>query len=162
MNLNTPCCGHLPQHEEAGLLYLRAREWLAASQCFKQVDNFGRALKVLDEQEMYDQAINCLQRYNIRKQVRLYHWQELPQVSFLSWQIHVCHDKTHLLSWQKYTCSNKTFVTTKFCCDRHVFVTTKVLSWQAYLVKVSLSQQNICCDKIMFVVTNIWLVVLDK
>ena len=71
MNLNTPCCGHLPQHEEAGLLYLRARKWLAASQCFEQVDNFGRALKVLDEQEMYDQAMDCLQRYKIRKQVRL-------------------------------------------------------------------------------------------
>ena len=71
LNLNTPCRGHLPQHEVAGPLYLRARKWLAASQCFEQVDNFGRALKVLDEQEMYDQAIDCLQRYKIRKQVRL-------------------------------------------------------------------------------------------
>ena len=91
MNLNTPCRGHLPQHEVAGPLYLRARKWLAASQCFEEVDNFGRALKVLDEQEMYDQAMDCLQRYKIRKQVRLYHWWELPQVSFLLQQ-KSCHD----------------------------------------------------------------------
>ena len=58
------------QLEVAGPLYLRARRWVAASQCFEQVDNFGRALKILDEQELYDQAMDCLQRYNIRTQVR--------------------------------------------------------------------------------------------
>ena len=160
MSLNTPCRGHLPQHEVAGPLYLRARKWLAASQCFEQVDNFGRALKVLDEQEMYDQAMDCLQRYKIRKQVRLYHWQELPQVSFLSQQ-KICHDKhefkTCPLPWKMYACSDKTFVVTNLClsfvatkifchnkhvfccCDKHTFVATKV----------SLSWQNFCCDKIV-------------
>ncbi|KAK7091654.1 hypothetical protein V1264_009311 [Littorina saxatilis] len=56
------------QPEVAGQLYLRARKWIAASQCFEHVDNFGRAVKILDEQELYDQAIDCLQRYKIRKQ----------------------------------------------------------------------------------------------
>ena len=61
-------------------------------------------------------------------------WQNLCRNIFLSWQIfaatniilswqtHVCHDKTHLLSWQKYACHDKTFVTTKdvfyVCCDK--------------------------------------------
>ena len=35
------------------------------------------------------------------------HQQELPQVSLLSGQTHVCHDKTHLLT------KDKTFVMTK-------------------------------------------------
>ncbi|KAL8569952.1 hypothetical protein ACOMHN_056384 [Nucella lapillus] len=56
------------QLEVAAPLYVRARKWLAASQCFERVDHFGRALKILDEQELYDQAIDCLQRYNIRTQ----------------------------------------------------------------------------------------------
>ncbi|KAK7480873.1 hypothetical protein BaRGS_00027874 [Batillaria attramentaria] len=56
------------QPEVAGPLYLRARRWLEASQCFEHVDNFNRALRILDEQELYDQAIDCLQRYKIRKQ----------------------------------------------------------------------------------------------
>ena len=56
-----------------------------------------------------------------------YHWRELPQVLFLSWQkcccdkltfvmtTRVCHNKTCLLSQQKYACHNKTFVETKLC-----------------------------------------------
>lgn len=67
----TPCHDHILQHELAGPLYLRARKWLAASHCFEQVDNFGRALKILDEEELYDQAMDCLQRYKIRRQVKI-------------------------------------------------------------------------------------------
>lgn len=55
--------------ELAGPLYVRARKWLDASHCYEQLDNFSRAIKILDEHEMYDEAIDCLQRYNIRKQV---------------------------------------------------------------------------------------------
>jgi hypothetical protein len=50
-------------------LYERARKWLEASHCYERVDNFGRAVKILDKEELYDQAIDCLQRYNIRRQV---------------------------------------------------------------------------------------------
>ena len=52
--------------------------------------------------------------------VVLYHWRELPQVSFLSGQKFCCNT-THLLSWQKYACRDKImFVTTKyFCCDKN-------------------------------------------
>ena len=77
----------------------------------------------------------------------------------LSWQTHLCHDKTHLLSQWKYTCRNKTFVATKLCLSQQ-----KLLSWQAYfcrdkwhfyhnkhtfvMTKVSLLQQNrACCNK---------------
>ena len=37
----------------------------------------------------------------------VYHWWELPQVSFLSRQTRVCRDKTRLLSRQKYACRDK-------------------------------------------------------
>jgi hypothetical protein len=52
-------------------LYERARKWLEASHCYERVDNFGRAVKILDKEELYDQAIDCLQRYNIRRQVSI-------------------------------------------------------------------------------------------
>ena len=58
------------QPELAAPLYLRARKWISASQCYEHIDNFARAVKVLDEQELYDQAIDCLQRYKFRRQVR--------------------------------------------------------------------------------------------
>ena len=47
--------------------------------------------------------------------VSLYHRRELPQVSFLSWQTCVCHDKSMLVETKK-NCRNKhiyMFVTTK-------------------------------------------------
>ena len=45
----------------------------------------------------------------------VYHWRELPQVSFLSRQTRVCRDKTRLLSRQKYACRDKTVVATNTC-----------------------------------------------
>ena len=93
-----------------------------------------------------------------------YHWRELPQVSFLSQQTHICCDKTSHLSWQKYACCNKTFVATKLCLLWHnIFVMTKTcLSWQAYFCCDKTFcchdkhvRQNFCHDKSMFVVTNI-------
>ena len=110
---------------------------------------------------------------------------------------HFCRDKIHLLSRQKYACREKTFVATKLCLSwqnifvatkrlsqifvtTNVFVTTKVLWWQAYFcrdkrhvlswqicvchnksklfVTKVLSQQNyVCCDK-SFVATKMMLV----
>ena len=101
-----------------------------------------------------------------------YHWQELTQVSFLSWQkhvfscdksmlvvtkllfwqtyfllqqkfcvgtslllswqTHVCYDKTRLLSWQKYACRDGTCV-----------ATNAYLSLPKYFVMTNI----ICCDK---------------
>ena len=54
-----------------------------------------------------------------------YHWRELPQVSFLSWQAcvccnkHVCHDKTCLLLWQNMLVMTKLFLQqTCVCCNK--------------------------------------------
>ena len=100
---------------------------------------------------------------------KVYHWWELPQVPFLSWQkvllwqtcvgrdkqVFVttkyifCHDKN--LLWQTCVCGNKSFVPTQiFCHDkRHFFFATKLLSRQAYF----------CCDeRWVFVVTKMILV----
>ena len=89
----------------------------------------------------------------------LYHWWELPQVSFLS--------------RQKYACRDKTFAATKICSSRqNIFVATKLLSRQIFVAtklclsrqmfviffaaaKVCLSRQNVCHDKHVFVATNI-------
>ena len=90
----------------------------------------------------------------------------LSQVSkVLSWQTHVCHDKTRLLLRQKYACRDKTFVATKLCLSgQNIFVRTKLLSWQIFVVTnmclsrqayfchdkwsvLCLSWQNFCCDK---------------
>ena len=76
-----------------------------------------------------------------------YHWQELPQVSFLLRQ--------------------------KFCCDKHVFVATNTclwqqntsfaatkvcLLWQIFVeTRLCLLQQKFCCDKHMFVMTKVLL-----
>ena len=61
-----------------------------------------------------------------------HHWREMPQVSFLSRQTRVCHDKRRVLSRQKYVCRYTTFVVTKSCLsgqnlcrDRYTFVATK-------------------------------------
>ena len=81
----------------------------------------------------------------------------------------ICHNKHMSVMTQ-----NTSFVKTKLCLLQHnifavtkllhMFVTTKVLSWQAYFrrnenmfatTKVSLSQQNFCHNKILFVATNI-------
>ena len=67
-----------------------------------------------------------------------YHWREMPQVSFLSWQNfchdkitfvateYFCHDKTFVMT---YICHDKSFVATKdvFFCDKHMFVMTKMI-----------------------------------
>ena len=61
----------------------------------------------------------------------------------LSWQKHVCHNKTWVLSQQKYACRDKTFVETKLCLSRQTHA------------KVDLSWQNFCQDNIMLVATNV-------
>ena len=53
----------------------------------------------------------------------VYHWRDLPQVSFLS--------------WQKFC----------LCCDKSMLVVTKVLSWQNYVYRNKICQQNLCHDK---------------
>ena len=58
-----------------------------------------------------------------------YDWRELPQVSLLSQQKYASRDKN-------YVCRAKImFVATNICPDKHVFVTTKVLSRQAYFCR---------------------------
>ena len=83
---------------------------------------------------------------------RKYRWQELPQVSFLSQQAHVCCDKTHLLLQQKYTCCDKTFVVTKIWCCNKTFAVTKICCCNKSFVAT-----NICHDKYNFVVTEVLL-----
>ena len=65
--------------------------------------------------------------------VVIYHWQELPQVSFLLRQ-KFCHNK-HMFVATK----NTSFVTTKACLLRKTFVTT-----------------NTCVSQQIFVATNIF------
>ena len=53
------------------------------------------------------------------------------------------------MSWQKYAC---------FCRDKHIFVTVKLLSLQAYFCRNKthlLSQQTFVASKKFFVVTNV-------
>ena len=60
-----------------------------------------------------------------------YHWQKLPQVSFLSRQKYACRDKT-------YFCHDKSFVATNIILSRQTFFATSLL----------LSQQTrVCRDK---------------
>ena len=66
----------------------------------------------------------------------VYHWRELPQVSFLlqqrccrlkhvSQQTRACRDKRRVLSRQKYACSEKTYFLLKLCLSRqNIFVAT--------------------------------------
>ena len=104
-----------------------------------------------------------------------YHWQEMPQGSFMSPQ-KCCHDKhvfvatkhffchnknmlitRKLLLWQNYVCHDKTFVATDICLNKHNFVATKVLSWQGYFCcnkRHVLLRQTHVCDKHVFVATN--------
>ena len=96
--------------------------------------------------------------------LKMYYWQEQPQVSFLSWQKfccnkhmlvtkHVfCHNKsmlvaTKLLSWQHYVCHNKHLSRQAyFSCDKRC-----VLSWQTC----------VCWNK-TFVVTKVFVVTQKK
>ena len=99
-----------------------------------------------------------------------YHWRDLPQVAFLLWQIHDCHDK-HMC--HDKTCRNKSIlVTTKlllrqtyFCCDKGfvvtniIFVATKVLSHQAFSLwqNTSFVMTKVCLSRQNFVTTNMCL-----
>ena len=99
----------------------------------------------------------------------LYHWRELPQVSFLSRQMFCRGTRlfvsmfavTKLLSQQNYVSRQNIFVVTHICRDKNVFVTTKVLSRQAYFCRDKrrvLSQQtHVCCDKSKLVATKLCL-----
>ena len=85
--------------------------------------------------------------------VTLYHWQLLPQVSFLSRQTCACHDEARLWLRQKYACPccDKTFVVTKYFCR----VMTKLLLQQIFVAtNIVLWQHTFCCNKHTFVVTK--------
>ena len=79
----------------------------------------------------------------------LYHWRELPQVSFfifvtakvVLWQTCVCHDK-HVSVMTKHT----------FCHDKSMLVTTKDL----FATNTILLQQNFCRDKLTFIAINMF------
>ena len=67
-----------------------------------------------------------------------YHWQELPQVSFLLQQKNCC-DK-HVFVTMSFVTTNKTFVMTKLCLSRqNIFVATKLSS----------RQTHVCRDKVL-------------
>ena len=89
----------------------------------------------------------------------VYHWWELPPVSFLLRQV---------LLWKKYACHNKSFVATNiflFCRDKYLlwqtvfcynksFVMTGLLLmcllWQIFVDKLTFDvfvATNICCDE---------------
>ena len=71
-----------------------------------------------------------------------YHWQELPQVLFLSRQIRVCRYETRLL-WRQNVCRDNVFL------SRQIFV----------LISLLFSQQTcVCRDKSMLAATKIILV----
>ena len=119
-----------------------------------------------------------------KKKVADYHWQELPQVSFLSWQ-KFCHDKHmfvmtkhifcrdksmlvvtklllrfNILSLQNFVMTNIILLWQMFCHDKQTFVMTKdVFCHDKHVfvaTKVFLLWKNFCHDKIMFVVTIIY------
>ena len=57
----------------------------------------------------------------------VYHWRELPEVSFLLRQTRFCRDRTRVLSRQKYACGDKYLSReTRVCCDKG-FVATSIL-----------------------------------
>ena len=72
----------------------------------------------------------------------------------LSWQTHVCHDKTRLLLWQNYACHDKTFVATNIFFSQQIFVATNIiLLWQDKLTFV-MTKHIFCHDKSMLVMTK--------
>ena len=100
-----------------------------------------------------------------------YHWQELPQVSFLLWQKFCCdkhvfiatntclwQQNTSFAATQKYACCDKFFLRQDYvCCDKSFVVTNTCLSWQKFCWDqhaFGATKLSFCCDKIMFVTTN--------
>ena len=95
--------------------------------------------RVKETQNLRTGLINC---YRTKAVALLYHWRELPQVSFLLRQ-KICPDKTR---------QN----TANICRRKHNYVVTKLLLPQIYTCS---SQQNtsFCRDKSMLFATNAWL-----
>jgi len=101
-------------------------------------------------------------RWADRTMVLRYHWLEMPQVSFLSRQTRVCHNKTRLLSRHKHACRDKRFVAASmFCRDKHVFVTTKHVFCRdtSMLVATKVLSRQVCfvATNMCFVATNMCL-----
>ena len=88
----------------------------------------------------------------------LYHWRELPQVSFLSTQNTSFVATKVCLPRQKYVCRNKhTFVATEICL-RHVFVATNISRDKSMLVATEIfvaTEIYVCRDKHTFVATKV-------
>ena len=62
-----------------------------------------------------------------------WHWQELPQVSFLSQQTPVCHDKQVFVMTKPVFCHDKSMLfATKLWCDKSFVLTSILLSRQKY------------------------------
>ena len=61
---------------------------------------------------------------------------------------------TKVLLQQTYLCCDKTFVATNICCNKHNFVTTKLLLWEVTFVATSMQICLLSRQK-CFVVTNI-------
>jgi len=66
-----------------------------------------------------------------------YHWRELPQVSFLSWQNMSFVTTKVCLLWQSFVANKIRFLRQNFCNDKHNFVksfvmTSILLLWQTW------------------------------
>ena len=73
-------------------------------------------------------------------------WQNISFVAtkLLSWQAHVCHDKTYLLLRQKYACHDKHHVvmtSIPLSQQKACFVATNTFCWCSFVAT------NICCNK---------------
>ena len=105
----------------------------------------------------------------------IYHWRELPQVSFLSLQNrsfvttkvclphqNICLDKILFVA-TKYFCRNKSNTCPsqqKLCCDKHTFVATKNVFCRSKHVchdKSKLFATKLCLSRQIFVKTKVCL-----
>ena len=50
--------------------YRKAKCWLQGSVCLEQIDFFHSAVQFLDKGHLYDEALDCLHRYNKAVKVR--------------------------------------------------------------------------------------------
>ncbi len=54
---------------ESAKMFVRARNLSAASECYELLGQFSKAVQVLDKEELYEQAIECLKRCKTKLQV---------------------------------------------------------------------------------------------
>ena len=93
-------------------------------------------------------TVNTLFGLSVILPVNVYHWQELPQVSFLSWQTRVTK---HI-----FCCNKSVLFVKKNCGDKIMFVVTKLLLRQIFVpTNMCLLRQKYICHNKTFVTTSI-------